>query len=224
MKRKPDLIYTSANYIWWFILGNIFFLLVNIPIISVLIFESVTGNFKFNLTTFVAMLFIGPALVALLSIMGKLVREKDIKIMKDFFKAYKSNFFEGVFYWGIFQVAISILYFDIHYVNTKLEIPMLKYIFIAIGIVLVTMLFYIFTIISRFYFSIKDVIKLSLYYSITRIKTTIFNWVYLVAFYIVMYKIPNIIFQLSGWSIFAYLIMMNVKDVLDCIEANHTIK
>ena len=35
---------------------------------------------------------IGPALTALLSLMGKLTREGDIDVTKDFFEAYKVNF------------------------------------------------------------------------------------------------------------------------------------
>ena len=44
---------------------------------------------------------IGPAATALLSVMGKLIREKDINITKDFFKAYKANFFQSLFFWTL---------------------------------------------------------------------------------------------------------------------------
>src|ERR1035437_608174 len=93
-------IYTITNYIFWFFLGNLYFLLLNIPLLFILIvlLSNGTNSLPEGFTTIIVLccIPIGPAATALLSVMGKLIREKDINITKDFFKAYKTNFFQSL--------------------------------------------------------------------------------------------------------------------------------
>lgn len=212
------IIYKISNYIWCFLLANLYFGIVNIPFVLVALGESMEGTFEFNLIMIIALIPVGPALTALLSVMGKLVREKDINVTKDFFSAYKRSFFESVFYWSLLLVILSIIYIDISLLNNRVGIHFIKYILIALGILIISMAFYILPIVSRFYFKIKDVFRLSLYYLVKKFYLTIFNWIYLVGFFIIYLKVPSVILLLSGWSVFAYLIMFNVRSVLDEIE------
>jgi uncharacterized membrane protein YesL len=212
------IIHTITNYIWWFILANLYFGIVNIPLIFVALGVSIQGTFEFNLLLLLALVPVGPALTALLSVMGKLVREKDINVTKDFFRAYKRNFFESVFYWSFLLVILSIIYIDISLLNKRGGLYFIKYILIAVGILIISMTFYILPIVSRFYFNIKDIFRFSLYYLVRKFHLTIFNWIYLLGYFIIYLKVPNIILLLSGWSIFAYLLMFNVRGVLDEIE------
>lgn len=102
MSKRKDFydspLYTISNYIWYFFISNFYFMLLSFPLILT------TAAFKEKLLSdgfgffLISLLFEGPAITALLSIMGKLIREKDISVTKDYFKAYKVNFFNHYFY------------------------------------------------------------------------------------------------------------------------------
>lgn len=218
------LLFTITNYIWWFLLGSFYFALTNILFIIVWMGTDAKALTEFNLVIVISLLPVGPAFAALLSAMGKLVREKDINMTKDFFRAYKENFFEALFYWSFFIFILSILYVDIIYVNTKLQIGVLKIILIVIGLIIISMMFYVFPIITRFYFKIKDVFKISFYMSIKKINTTILNWAILIVLSYFYIRTTNIILFIFFWSILAYLIMLNGKPILDQIEEKYTNK
>jgi uncharacterized membrane protein YesL len=222
MAKKKEfgegIVYTITNYIWWFVLANIYFGLVNIPFILVYLGSTAGGKFEFSFLFVLSLLPAGPAITALLSVMGKLVRDKDVNVTKDFFKAYKTNFMESLFYWAAFIIVLGVLYIDILYFNSKPQIIFIKYIFIGIGIIAVSTSFYIFAVISRFYLRAIDVLKIALYYSIKKLHLTIFNWAYLFGLSVLLTRISGAVFILAGWSILAYLLMFNMKGVLSEIE------
>jgi len=211
-------LFTITNYIWWFLLGNIYFALTNILFIVVLIGTSSEGASSFNLITLISLLPAGPALVALFSVMGKLVREKDVDITKDFFKAYRQNFFEALFYWTIFLVILSIIYMDVIYFNVNVQFIPIKAIFIILAFILISMILYILPIISRFYFKRIDVLKISFYYTLKKIHITILNWVCLAGLSYILIKTSSPILLFFFWSIICFLIMYNEKSILAEIE------
>jgi uncharacterized membrane protein YesL len=211
------IIFTICNYIWWFLLGNLYFGLTNILFIFAWFGTSAEGVSSFNIINIIALIPTGPALVALFSVMGKLLREKDVDMTRDFFTAYRKNFFEALFHWTIFLIISSIIYFDI--VCTKF-MP-LKIIFIIVAFLLFSMILYVLPIISRFYFKKIDAIKISFYYCLKKIHITLFNWAYLIVLAYTSLKTGNIILVLSFWSIFCYLIMLNEKTILTEIEEKY---
>jgi len=217
-------IYTIVNYIWWFLLGSFYFAVTNIMFIITWFGTSAQQVPQFNVITIISLLPAGPALVALLSAMGKLVREKDIDMTKEFFKAYKKSFFEALFYWSIFIVALSILYVDIILVNTKMEIGVVKIFLLAMMFLIISMMFYVFPIITRFYFKIRDVLRISFYMSIKKINATILNWACLIGISYVYIKTSNPVLFIFFWSILAYLIMLNEKSILEQVEEKYITK
>jgi uncharacterized membrane protein YesL len=225
MARKKEfgegLIYTITNYIWWFLLGSFYFAVTNILFLIVWFGAGSQAMLDFNVITIISLLPAGPAFVALLSAMGKLVREKDINMTREFFKSYKKNFFEALFYWGIFITALSILYVDFMFFNTKLQLSGVKIILLALTFVVISIMFYVFPIVSRFYLKVKDVFRISLYMSIKKINITILNWACLVGLSYVYIKTFNPVLFIFFWSILAYLIMLNEKVILEQIEEKY---
>jgi uncharacterized membrane protein YesL len=221
MGNKKDfgdgIVFTIINYIWWFLLANFYFWIMNIPLVFV--FIATNGNAKLNLLLIISALPIGPALTALFSIMGKLIREKDLNITTDFFKAYKVNFFESLFFWTLQIIVISILYLDKMYLNSTMPLPWLEAALSVFIIMCLAMNFYIFPIISRFSFKKFYIIKLSAYYLVKR-------------FYICLSALAVIYF---GWislnkgfafillfflSILCYIVMLLQRKTLYEIEKN----
>lgn len=225
MARKREFgegpIFTITNYIFWFMGGSLYFGICNILFLFTLLAVASTPAENAD-PSFLTLLMIsaipaGPAITALLSAMGKLVREKDVNITKDFFKAYKQSFKQSFIVWIIELAAIGILLVDFIFFNRQ---PYGKYIipFIsAIGIIISAMGLYAFPLISRFHMKTKDVIRLSFYYTIVKYKITVLNVAAIIIGGFVVYKFTLIgmIFAASG---IAFLLMYYQKDLLKELE------
>jgi uncharacterized membrane protein YesL len=221
MSKKKEFgegpIYTITNYIMWFFLGNFYFLLCNIPLIFILF--SFTGEFvpEYMVLLTLSAIPVGPAFTALLSAMGKLVREKDVNITRDYFKAYKANFIQSLFIWTLQIVLIIILLIDIRFfaggTYGKIVIPII-YAFIIM--ILVTGI-YIYSILSRFYLKTKDVIKASVYFIAGKWKITISCISVFVISFAAVYNFPAIA-TLFIVSITCYALMFFQKDLLKELE------
>ncbi len=229
MARKKEfgegVFYTIFNYIWWFLLGSFYFALTNILFISVWLITNAEGTSIFNLMTVISLIPTGPALVALLSVMGKIVIENDVNMTKDFFKAYRKNFCEALFYWVSFLAISIVIYADIIYLNANVQIMSNKFILLSIKFILITVAFifisitfYIFPIISRFKFRKKDVIKISFYYVLKKIHITILNWICLIGLLYFLVEISGPILLFFFWNVICYLIIFNEKTILMDLE------
>jgi uncharacterized membrane protein YesL len=207
-------VFTISNYVWWFLLSNIYFLLVNIPFIFICLISAQTVAPGINLILIICSLSVGPALVALFSVMGKLIREKDLNVTKDFFIAYKKNFLEAIFVWTIIVLMLSVLYIDITAIMVG---PVFNIILLAIGFIIISLTFYILPIISRFYLRKRDVLKLAFIYSIKKIHLTILNWVLLIGLFMLLGKVSTLMF-LFMWSIFGYMVMFFQRGILKELE------
>lgn len=220
-KRKDFLdnsLYIIANYIWWFIMGNVYFSLCSIFfILTVMAF----GN---KLLTEGILFFIlslsleGPAIAALLSVMGKLVREKDIAITRDYFKAYKINFMQSLILSALQAILLFVVLLDlkiIKFINAGYIIRPVLFAFLFMAIIINL---YMVPIVTRFYISMKDALKLSVYYSIKEFKITILMASVLILDYFAINFFTVFSIFLTS-SLVCYIIMYYEKDVLKEIEA-----
>lgn len=221
MARKREFgegpIFTISNYIFWFMGGSFYFGLCNILFLFVLLTPIENPDPSYLTILMISLIPTGPAITALLSAMGKLVREKDINITKDYFRAYKQNFVQSLFVWVLGLAAISILLVDISFFKNQsygiYVIPLMY----ALIVVVLAMGFYTLPLISRFYLKTKDVIRLSFYYSIAKFKITLLNISAIIIGGFVIYRYTTIamIFVASG---VCYLIMYYEKDLLKELE------
>jgi len=210
-------IYTITNYIFWFFLGNLYFLLLNIPLLYILLVALSNGSTPlpsgFTEIVILCCVPIGPAATALLSVMGKLIREKDIDITKDFFKAYKANFFQSLFFWVIEIMVISILYFDIRYLISG-NYPRILTILVFIVIVFVILMsLFVFPIISRFYLTTKDVLKTAAYYTIKKFHIAIMNIASFIIVGYIFFKVSTFVLLFIS-SIICYLLMFYQQKII----------
>ena len=214
-------LYTITNYIFWFFLGNLYFLLLNIPLLfMILVLLSNGANPApqwFISISIICCIPVGPAATALLSVMGKLIREKDISITKDFFKAYKLNFFQSLFFGTLEIIIISILFIDIRFfISGSYSQVLTIFIFIVIAFIF-SMSLYIFPIISRFYLSWKDIVKTAAFYTIRKFHITILNFASFLVVGFIFFKISNFVLLFMA-SIICYLIMFYQQKILLEIE------
>lgn len=217
--RHPGegLISTIANYAYWFLTSNFLFILFNLPFILVWSASFSQRKYSFSVLLVLSLLPTGPALAALLSVMGNLIRNKTIHPLREFFTAYKKNFLDALFWGGIVLAILVMLYMDILYIRTKPSLYFIQIILLAAGTLVISMTFYIFPIISRFYFKFTDVLKLSLYYAIKKFYITLFNFICLLGIVILISKLPSY-FLLFAASVFCYVLMLNERNILEEIE------
>lgn len=209
-------IYTITNYFYWFFLGNVYFALLNIPFIFIFITFALNPQPGFALLFVLASIPIGPALIALLSSMGKIVREQDINFTKFFFKAYKTNFIEGIFYWMLYIFALTIIYFDITYFKTNFNSRLLLILVQVLGVFIVSWGLFIFPIVSRFYFKIKDLLRISLKYFLKNIHIALANVAIVGILGYMVFKISYLMLIIA--SLICFVIMFLEKGVLNDIE------
>ena len=213
-------IYTITNYIYWLFMGSLYFILMNIPLLFILLTLLSLGNNPlpegFGTVLFVCCIPIGPAATALLSVMGKLVRDKDVSITKDFFKAYKTNFLQALFLWVIEMAILVILVTDAKIFASSGFPIFLAYLMYGLAALVFLMGLYIFPILSRFYMKSKDIVKLSAYYCIKKLPITFLN---LCSFLIVGFVFTKFSFIIVfAASLIAFMIMYYEQKILAEIE------
>jgi hypothetical protein len=215
------------NYVWWFLLGNFYFWILNIPFIFVALglISYGTVDVYMIIILMLSSIPIGPALTALLSLMGKLTREGDIDATKDFFKAYKVNFFDSVFFWTVGIIILTLAWVDVLYFNINSSLSLVGIIPRIIIFVCIALGFNIFPIISRFYLKKKEVLALSSIYLIKKIYVCIISIAATFIIWNIFTKIKFVvILPLFFVSIICYLIMLMEKSMLLDIEEKYNNK
>ncbi|MBU3144812.1 DUF624 domain-containing protein [Clostridium sp. CF012] len=216
-KLGEGLIFTISNYLWWFILGNFYFILLNLPM-TILMFCLLTGIISSPTPWLVALCSIpmGPALTALLGAMGKLLREKDVNITHDFFKAYKNSFKQSIFLWTIEVVALLAIYVDIQYILLARQ-HIFVYFFYGLAFYILQVGMYALCIISRFYLKTSVIFRISCGYTLRHFKTPIMNLCLFITVGFIFYNQPalSILFLMS---LFCYCLMYSNNKILNNIE------
>lgn len=212
-------LFTITNYIWWFLQGNFYFFLTTIPFWSIITISAFIGTEGTEFIMFISSISMGPALVALLNVMNKLIKEGDIELRRQFFKAYKTSFLEGIYYWILSVAALLVIYLDIIYIKSNNGLTILHFGLLVLAILILSMTFYIFPIVSVFYFKFKDVIKLSFIYSIKKIHITLLCFASIWAVQFIIMSVTSVIAFFMA-SIICYSIMSAMQGVLYEIEKN----
>ncbi len=214
-------LYTISSYILWFFLGNLYFVLFNIPMLFILIVLSTTTSKaitqEFTPIFIICCFPIAPAATALLSVMGKLIREKDISISKDYFKAYKTNFIQSTFFGALEILIISILFIDIKFSISSGYPRLLTIALLLIMTFVFLMGIYVFPIISRFYLTTKDILKLAAHYTIKKFNITLLCFSNFLIAGFIFFKISTFILVFLS-SIICYSILFYQQKILIEIE------
>lgn len=198
-------------------MGNFYFLICSIPLLLTLIAYK-TAVLEDGLLFFmISIIFEAPAFTALCSTMGKIVRENDANITKDYFKAYKINFLQSLFLGALQSLFLFILIEDIKIFKITGYSKILLTVFMALILIVMLMDLYIFPILSRFYLKTIDILKLSLYCCIKKFKITLLNISVIIIAAVLLQYLPAVS-MFFVISIVSYLIMFFEKDILKSFE------
>lgn len=188
---KP--LYSISNYVIAFLLSSIYITICNILLILFVIFTAISPN-QFNiLLCFICLIPLGPSLGALYSTIGKVIREKDIYFSSYFWSTYKNNFISNLKLWMAELILITILFIDFQYFYLHSPGNGIYIVFIVLIVISSIVGFYSFAINSRFELKLKDLLVLSLYYTIKKFPITILKVAFIVLGYFVL-KNVSIVF------------------------------
>ncbi|QDP41420.1 YesL family protein [Radiobacillus deserti] len=208
-----------TNYIYWLALVNVYFIACNL--LFLFFFLTLIPSFSNILVYCLALIPTGPAIAALFYTLTKLIREKEISPTKDFFYGYKINFFDSLKNWVPMLVILTIITMDIHYLNadptTRNQIisGILLVLFVLFG----TLSIYVISISANFSFRVRDIYRLSLYYSFTRMKNTTGNVGIVIITLFLMFIVSDFLLLFIA-SLVAYAIALNNQAILEDVKQN----
>ncbi|WP_234124855.1 DUF624 domain-containing protein [Clostridium hydrogenum] len=228
MNRKREfgegLIFNISNYLFWFLLGNIYFWVMNIPYLFVALTMSLNGNVDVNVILILSLIPMGPALTALLGVMGKLTRDGDVNLTKDFFKAYKENLFDSLFFWTLGLLILFVIKVDMVLIANNSHLYFLNIVTKIISYICIALAFYVFPIISRFHLKKMSIVRLSFEYLIKKVYICIISFAVIYLLGIISNKSFQVVMVLFSVSIVTYMIMYLQKGALKDIEDRLNIK
>ena len=213
------ILYTITNHIYALLMTNIYFVLTNI--ICLFFFVSLEPVFSNITLYFLALIPTGPAISALIYSIRKLIREKELSPLKDYFHGYKLNFKDTMKFWLPLLLLLYILIVDIHYFNSNPSIvnTILAVIFFIAIILAVVIAMNGFLIVSGYNFRFKDLWKLSIFYSFTKVKITFGN-ISIVIITLFFLTVTSYFLLLFIGSLICYLFLLNSKGLLEDIQVN----
>ena len=190
-------IFDSFNYVFWFFLLNLFFMLFNIPLILFFIFIGISNIFKYFPLFLICLLPAMPTFTALLYCMNKIIVNKDLNIIKDFTNGIKLNFKQSFLIWFIELLLIIIIYFNIRFFSLIKYNVVLVCLFSAIAIIIATVTPFIFILISRFKMKTIDILRTSFILCFTRPILTITN--------LLLFIFSLILFEITPGTIILFI-------------------
>ncbi|MBS5884451.1 MAG: DUF624 domain-containing protein [Clostridium sp.] len=190
-------IFDSFNYVFWFFLLNLFFMLFNIPLILFFIFIGISNIFKYFPLFLICLLPAMPIFTALLYCMNKIIVNKDLNIIKDFTNGIKLNFKQSFLIWFIELLLIIIIYFNIRFFSLIKYNVVLVCLFSAIAIIIAAVTPFIFILISRFKMKTIDILRTSFILCFTRPILTITN--------LLLFIFSLILFEITPGTIILFI-------------------
>lgn len=205
------------NYIFWFFMLNLFFSILNIPVILFLLFVGLR-----NITTYLPLFLIslipfGASFTALLYCMRRLVKYKDLDLLGDFIRGLKYNWKQSTLIWCGELFLIFLLSFNLKLFSTTFHSLVLSCIFVGLlGITFLTTT-YIFVLISRFSMSSMEILRASAILTFTKPLISVGN-IIIFLFSLMLFEISPGTTVIFIASIVSFLVMFLNRNLLESLE------
>lgn len=214
--EKP--IYLITNYIFSFLLTNIYFAFCNILLIVFYIVTALSPS-SFNLfMLFICLIPLGPSISTLYSTLGKAIVEKDIFFSSHFWNFYKTNFISNLKLWLIELFVLAVLIIDFQYFYFNIPQTGIYVIFATLTVIAILVDSYSFSINSKFNIKLKNLLLLSFYYSVKKFHISILKILVIILAYMELRYI-SIIFVIFIPTIIVLIFYIYDKNILNEIES-----
>ena len=163
----------------------------------------------------------GAAMVAMHSIVIKIVRQEECYIVKPFFKEFASNIKKGMILSLIMIASAAAVYFD--YRAAKAYVPQMRAVAIAVGIIILAVLLYAFALFARYENTFSATMKNAVILSIAYFPRTLIMVIFAVGLWFVcihLYRIGIPILAMFGISIPCYVNLLLMKKVFHKLEGD----
>ena len=143
-------LFDICNYIFSFLILNLFFMLLNIPILWFFLFIGISNIFTYFPLFLICLLPTFPAFNILVYCMNKFFKNKGFNLLSDFKKGLLLNFKQSFFIWFIELIFIFILYSNIIFLKSIYNNTFLSCIFLGLLLLLLLMTPFISLLVSLF--------------------------------------------------------------------------
>ena len=173
-ENKSHLFLEGSQYFYWLVGLNIIFFFSNLPILAGLLFLQLhPAN---SLYFYILLLALGTSLQALFSCFGKLKKEKDLSVFKDYCSFYKKNFRKSLAVWFSLSLVVYIIILNINFLaGTSFLVLMFPLYLILVMLFISALVCGLFIVSRDEATKIIDVLKYAFYLSVKRLHITIFN-------------------------------------------------
>lgn len=201
-------IMTFCNYVFYFLCINIFCIILNFPLVLFIVFIGIKQILVYLPLFILCCIPLPISFCASFYSMGKLIKNKDLNVFKDFFKALKTSFFQATFIGIIYLIIIFILSNNIIYVSkNNISLSLLFFFIIFLAFVILSSI-NSFLLISKFSIKTIQVLKYSFIITFTKPTLTLANGFCLVfgIYIFTLYPLQMFFFIFSLIFFFIYLI------------------
>jgi uncharacterized membrane protein YesL len=206
------------NYIYYFFILNLLFLLSNLPFLGFFFLVGISRIGEYLPLFLVCLLPMGPSLCALFYCMNKLIKNKDLYPVRSYFKGYFNNFKQAAVIAAMqagcaFIICASMRFFK--------EIPGFSAFSIILFIQLALLLLvtpFLYLLISRYQMKIIEIIKASAVIVIGKPLYAIGNAVIFLFVLMLFEMIAGTTFLFIG-SAYAFLIALTNKTLFSKLES-----
>lgn len=210
-------ILTFFNYVFWFLTLNVFFLVLNTPLVLFFLFVGIS-----KITTYLPLFLISAipfavSFTALIYCMDKLLKNKEISPVRDYFKAVKSSFSNSTIMWVIELLAIFIIYTNIKFFNNMNASVLITGFFVLLLLILLCVTPYTFILTGKFSMNILSTVRSALVLTITRPVATVSNILCLLVTLVIFEVNPGTTFLFMG-SIATFLMVFINRNLIKELE------
>lgn len=210
-------LFDICSCIFSFFILNLFFIILNLPIIIFILSVGISKIFYFFPLFLVCLIPVLPTFNILLFCMNKFFKNKSFNLLKDIKKGFLLNTRQSLFIWIIELTFIFILYSNIMFFKMILNQTVISCLFITLLILIILMTPYISLLISLFSNNSLSVLKNSLILVFKKPMLTITNILILI-FALMLFEISPAITFLFISSITAYLFIFANKKLIEELE------
>ena len=175
-----------------------------------------------NLLTLICslpLLTAGTALTAMNDVVIRVVRQEEGSIVRDYFRAVRSNFKNGLLFGLLLLIAGGLLYFD--YLCARAYVPVMRYGIAAFAVLLLALTVYSLALFARYENRLGQTIKNAAALAIAYFPRTLGILCFCLAFWLLCFRFLRYgapILIMFGFSLPCYVCILILRPVFEALE------
>ncbi len=211
-------LFDICNYIFSFLILNIFFMILNIPALWFFLFVGISNIFTYFPLFLICLLPTFPAFNVLVYCMNKFFKNKGFNLISDFKKGFLLNFKQSLFIWFIELIFIFALYSNILFFKSVYNNTFLSCIFIGLLILIILLTPFISLLVSLFSNTSSNIVRNALILIFKKPLLAITNILILVAA-LVLFEISPALTFLFISSLVAFVFVFANRFLLEELQS-----